>query len=160
MSLLTKLGDFLSGGLGSTLVETVKDYFPPSMSEQEKANLSHAIQLAADKKEIELRKLANDQDAEFNKRIKDMEGTTKDLQSIPILGPMIIFARGAQRPVWGFATLYMDYMVFSGQWSGLTEQNESALWVINLLVLGFLFGERAVKNVGPIITQMIQKKPQ
>jgi len=44
-----------------------------------------------------------------------------------------------------------------GRWQ-LSEQQESALWVINFLVLGFLFGERAVQNVAPLITDLLEKR--
>jgi hypothetical protein len=59
----------------------------------------------------------------------------------------------------------MDFMVFSGQWplTGSTTQNaansldlQSAFWVINFLVLGFLFGERAMRNVMPFFQNRIQ----
>jgi hypothetical protein len=44
--------------------------------------------------------------------------------------------------------------------SGLTfsEQQQTALIVINVLVLGFLFGERAVQNLTPMIVQVFGKK--
>lgn len=152
-SLLAKAADFFSGGLGSAIVDTVKDYFPPSMSEAEKAELSMRINESANKQANEAARIVNEERAEFNQRIKDMEGTAKDLKSIPVIGPFVIFLRGCQRPVWGYATLYMDFMVFSDRWKVLTETQESALWVINLLVLGFLFGERAVKNIMPLVVQ-------
>lgn len=152
-NLLTKAVDFFSGGLGSAIVDGVKDYFPPSMSDKEKAELAGRIKDSADKQANEAAKIANEAEAEFNQRIKDMEGTANDLKSIPVIGPLVIFLRGCQRPIWGYATLYMDFMVFSDKWKTLTETQESALWVINLLVLGFLFGERAVKNIMPLVSQ-------
>ncbi|MBM7070887.1 hypothetical protein JQC92_02375 [Shewanella sp. 202IG2-18] len=158
MSFLSKIGDFFSGGLGSAIVDGVKDYFPPSMSEQEKANLSLAIQTQADKKALEGQKLTNEAQKEFNRRIEVLEGSAADLKSLPIVGSLIIFLRGCQRPVWGFATLYMDLCWFSGEYTGLTAQQESALWVINILVLIFLFGERAFKNAAPIIERLIKAK--
>jgi len=158
MSFLSKAADFLSGGLGSAIVDTVKDYFPPSMSDKEKSDLSIRINKAANKQANEAAKIANEAEAEFNQRIKDLEGTAKDLKSIPIIGPIVIFLRGCQRPVWGYSTLYMDFMVFSDKWKSLTETQESALWIINLLVLGFLFGERAIKNLMPLIERLIKIK--
>jgi hypothetical protein len=93
-------------------------------------------------------------DKEFNKRISDLEGTASDLKSIPIIGPILLFLRGAQRPFWGFATIYLDYQVFSKGWNlDPGSQAGSAFYVINLLVLGFLFGERAIQNVLPYMTQ-------
>lgn len=157
-NLFTKAIDFFSGGFGSSVVEAVKDYYPPSMSEQEKAELSYRIQTATDQKALKVQELNNEAQAEFNRRIAELEGTAKDLKTIPLLGPLMLFLRGCQRPVWGYATLYIDFNVFSGNWAGLTDTQESALWVINLLVLGFLFGERAVKNVSPMIERMIKAK--
>ena len=157
-SLLTKAVDFFSGGFGSSVGQAVKEYYPPSMSEQEKAELDFRIQSAVDQKTLEAQKLANEAQAEFNNRIAEMEGTAKDLKTIPLLGPIMLFLRGCQRPIWGYSTLYIDFKVFSGSWASLTEAQESALWVINLLVLGFLFGERAVKNVTPMIERMIKAK--
>jgi len=158
MSVLSKAADFLSGGLGTAIVDTVKGYFPPSMSEMEKAELSMRINEAVNKQANEAARIANEESAEFNSRIKEMEGTASDLKAIPFFGTIVLFLRGCQRPVWGFSTLYIDFMVFSGSWTGLTEAQESALWVINLLVLGFLFGERAVKNVTPLIERLIKAK--
>ena len=53
-------------------------------------------------------------------------------------------------------------MVFSARWkmedlvasvgdNTIGRNVESAFWVVNLLVLGFLFGERAAKNVLPML---------
>lgn len=154
----TKAIDFVSGGFGSTVVEAVKDYFPPSMSEQEKAELSFRIQTATDQKALKVQELNNKAQAEFNRRIAELEGTAKDLKSIPLLGPIMLFLRGCQRPVWGYSTLYIDFKVFSGAWVGLTDTQESALWIINFLVLAFLFGERAMKNVTPLVERIIKTK--
>lgn len=157
-NLFTKAVDFFSGGFGSSVVDAVKEYYPPSMSEQEKADLDFRIQTAVDSKTIKLQQLANEAQTEFNNRIAEMEGTAKDLKAIPYIGAIMLFLRGCQRPIWGYSTLYIDLMVFSGKWSKLTDVQESALWVINLLVLGFLFGERAIKNVTPLIERMIKAK--
>ena len=155
---LSKVADFLTGGFGSSIVDTVKEYFPPSMSEREKLELEARINDAASAKANEAAALANEEQAEFNQRIKDREGTAKDLKSIPFVGALVIFLRGCQRPVWGYSTLYMDFMIFSEKWNGLTETQESALWIINLLVLTFLFGERAIKNVAPFIERFMKIK--
>lgn len=152
-NLLTKAVDFFSGGFGTAIVDTVKEYYPPSMSELEQAELSMRINDAANKQANEAAKIANEAQAEFNNRIKEMEGTAKDLAALPFIGSIIIFLRGCQRPVWGYSTLYIDFMVFSGKWTTLTDTQESAVWVINLLVLGFLFGERAIKNIMPLVSQ-------
>lgn len=87
-----------------------------------------------------------------------LEGTASDLKSLPILGPVMLFLRGCQRPIWGFGTIYFDHQVFSGAWSITTGPQESAFWIINLLVLGFLFGERAVQNIAPFVAEMIKAR--
>lgn len=107
---------------------------------------------------LALAQLAQEAQAEFNKRIAELEGTASDLTKFGLLGRLVVFVRGCQRPVWGFATLYMDFMWFSGRWAELSQQQESAFWIINLLVLGFLFGERAIKNLMPLITTMIEAR--
>lgn len=94
----------------------------------------------------------------FTERTTALEGTAADLKSLAYFGPLVIFARGCQRPIWGFGTLYMDFMVFGGDW--VIEEGtrqDSAFLVINLLVLGFLFGERAVKNLAPLIERLLKK---
>ncbi|WP_035075185.1 hypothetical protein [Maridesulfovibrio zosterae] len=140
---------FGEGGLGSTIVNMVKDYFPPDMSEAEKAKFTMAINEAAHIKEKEMMQLAMQADRELTDRIASLEGTAADLNQLPFVGRIIIFLRGCQRPLWGFATLYMDFLWFTA-WK-LTEKQQTALIVINVLVLGFLFGERTIKNLEPLL---------
>ena len=164
MSIFDTLGDigkgllsFVSGGLSDKIVDTVKDFFPPSMSEQEKIEMQMRIKDAAHKQEVELLQLLNDSEKEFNKRTIDLEGTASDLKSIPFIGAIIIFLRGAFRPLFSYFVFFLDYKVFSHQWI-LTEQQDSLFWAINILVLGFFFGERAIKNITPIIGQYFGNK--
>lgn len=160
MSFLSKVADFFTGGLGNKIVDGIQAYYPPDMSPTDKANLEIAIKDLAHRQQLDLQQLAAAQDAEFNNRVRDLEGTAKDLTQFGWLGRIVVFFRGCQRPAWGGLVMYMDIMWFSGKWTKMTEQQESALWVINLLVLGFLFGERAVKNVMPVITEMMAKRAQ
>jgi len=157
MSFAAKIADVLGGSIVGTVVDTVKAYFPPSMTEQEKGELALRISEAENKKDLAVMTAANQAAAEFNSRIKDMEGTAADLKTIPIVGHIVIFMRGIQRPVWGFFTLWADYKVFSNAWD-LSETQDQMLMAINILVLGFLFGERAVKNVLPLIAAYFGKK--
>ncbi|MGI9275615.1 MAG: hypothetical protein ACR2PT_12315 [Endozoicomonas sp.] len=172
MSFFGKIVDFISGGVGSKIVDTVAAHFPPDMSEQEKEQMKLVIAKASREYELELLRVVQKEQESFNQRIKDLEGTAADLNQAGWLGRIILFLRGLQRPIWGFAVLYLDFMVFSGAWpvsqkaagsdSGAAKEGannvitsftatdlESAFWVINFLVLGFLFGERAVRNVMP-----------
>ena len=158
MGILSKVIDALSGGFGSKLVETVRGYFPPSMSDAEKRDFELKLLEVSHRQEIELLAAAQSAEAEFNRRIEAMEGTASDLARIPILGPVMLFFRGCQRPIFGFYTLIMDYLVFSGSWT-IPEGSrlEAAFFAINLLVLGFLFGERTLKNVLPILLPYFAK---
>lgn len=159
MGLFSKVIGVLSGGLGKKIVDTVRDYFPPSMSDKEKADFELKLLEVTRVQELQLLEAAQAADAEFNQRLKDMEGTASDLSKIPYLGAFIIFLRGTQRPAFGIFTLVMDYLVFSGAWNIPDGSRlESAFFAINLLVLGFLFGERAVKNILPLFDRYLNKK--
>ena len=167
MSFLSGLTDVLIGGLASTVMDGIKSYFPPDMSEQEKAGLKLELEKIELQRAADANKAINEAERSLNERIAQQEGTAKDLLALPFVGRVIIFARGCQRPVWGFFTMYVDYVWFTSPTSAMvsdkvvpvyTEQQQTALIVINLLVLGFLFGERAVKNVMPLIAQYFGKK--
>lgn len=157
MSFFSKIGNFLTGGLGDKIIETVKDYYPPSMSDSEKAQLEQAIKQSARKYELELLDIAQKEQFEFNNRIKQMEGTAKDLERFGIIGSLVVFLRGIQRPFWGFATFYLDNKWFFGS-GEFSEKQEAALMIINILVLAFLFGERAMKNITPLIARILEAK--
>lgn len=160
LSAITGGGSDGAESLGTGLVKAIEDYFPPSITPEQRAS----IQLAADnfglQKEIQLAALASDAEKEVDSRIAMYEGSASDLKAIPILGPMMLFLRGAQRPVWGFATIYFDYAVFSGLYKLTDSMVQNAFWILNTLVLGFLFGERAVTNIMPYITNMVAVKNQ
>ncbi|GAB6043318.1 hypothetical protein [Endothiovibrio diazotrophicus] len=155
---INKIADVATGGLADTVLDAVKTYLPPSMSATEKSNLKLALEKLAMERERNTAAAITEAERVINERIAQYEGTASDLRAIPIIGPILIFVRGCQRPVWGLSTLYMDLQVFSGAWAVDEQRLMSALWIINLLVLGFLFGERAVKNLAPLITQMISAK--
>ena len=152
MNILKSAVDLLAGGTVKTVAESVMKYFPPSMSDQEKSELALNITKEENQKDIRILELAGEADKTFNDRMIAMEGATEDLRSVPIIGAFIILLRGAQRPVWGFATLYIDLMVFSHTWKIERESLESATFLaVNILVLTFLFGERAVKYILPVV---------
>lgn len=160
MSILSTIKDMFSGegGVVGKIIDTAKDYFPPSMTDQEKAELELALTKASREHEVEMIKLATEAEKEFNDRIAELEGTASDLKSLPIVGRLMLFLRGAQRPIWGFGTLAMDFMVFAGKWTIIAgSMAETSFFIINLLVLGFLFGERTVLNLSPLIERLVGK---
>ena len=155
--MLGKIVSTLTGGLADTVLDGIKSYFPPDMSEEQKANVTLALKKIELERDIAANKAMAEAEKSINERIAAHEGTAKDLMALPLVGRVIIFARGCQRPVWGFGVMWADFQWFSGAWGQLSQQQESALWVINLLVLGFLFGERAIKNVMPFVSAYLGK---
>lgn len=160
MSLIDKVASLFGGGLVDSVIKTVEKYLPPDMSPAEKAAMELELQRMAFEKQKQADSMMADAERRVTERISLLEGTATDLRSIPLIGPIMLFMRGAQRPVWGFAVLYSDMMWFSGKWGVMTTQQESALWVINILVLGFIFGERAVANLAPVISNMMNRGKQ
>lgn len=157
MSILKGIADFVTGGLFKEVKSLVQDYFPPDMSPEQKAQLQIKLAELEQLKTLQASQIISDAEKSLTDRIATLEGSAQDLRAIPIVGPVVIFLRGLQRPVWGYMTLYIDVMWFSGKWQ-MQDQQESAMWIINLLVLGFLFGERAVQNLAPLISELMTKK--
>lgn len=156
MSLLDKITDIATGGLGKQVFDLVKTYFPPDMTPEAKANMQVALEQLAIQREREVNQARTEAERAINERIAAHEGTASDLKSLPILGSIMLFLRGSQRPIWGFATLWFDYQWYT-VWTSLTPEQEASLYVINILVLGFLFGERAIINVMPIVMPIISR---
>lgn len=157
MSILAKVTNFLGGSIFKEIKETVMTYLPPDLSPTQLAEIEIKMADLLHEKEKEANRVLADAEQQLNKRIAEQEGTAKDLMSLGgFFGKPIIFLRGLQRPVWGFATLYMDFKWFF-ETSKMTEQQQTALIVINVLVLGFLFGERTIKNLQPLIEKVFAK---
>jgi hypothetical protein len=160
MSFFDGLVEIATGGLGKTIVGAIEKYFPPDMTPEQKENIKLVAAQIELQRTLEFNAAQNNAEKVLNERISMYEGSASDLKSIPILGAIMLFLRGSQRPVWGFATIVLDYQVFSATWKLDDPIISNAFWVVNFLVLGFLFGERAVMNIMPFITNMIQAKQQ
>lgn len=158
MSLLSGIANFFSGGAGKEIVGFIRDRFPAKLSDQELAQ----IEALADEREMEKQKRAMewaaDQERMFNERTKELEGTASDLKAIPFLGPIVIFARGMFRPLFSYFVMYLDAIWFTTDTSHWSEQQNTAMIVINIIVLTFFFGERAVKNLAPLIARVFGGK--
>jgi len=156
MSILASITNFMGGSIFKEIKEGIMSYFPPDMTPVQKAELELKMNDLLHKKQLEANRILEEAAKQLDKRISEQEGTAKDLREIPIFGSIIIFLRGVQRPAWGFAAMYMDYIwFFSG--GTYTEQQQTAMIIINVLVLGFLFGERTIKNLEPLITKVFAK---
>lgn len=156
MGILSKITDFVGGSLFKEVKDVAMSYFPPDMTPREKAEIEMKLQQFLHEKEMQTQQLLLEANNQLDKRISEQEGTASDLKSMPMLGRPILFLRGLQRPFWGFATLVMDYKWFFGAYT-FTEQQQTAMIAINVLVLGFLFGERTLKNLTPLIVQVFSK---
>lgn len=159
MSFLAKLTEIVGGSLFKEAKEVVMAYWPPEVSPEKRLELQAKLNDIELEKSRQLDQAIADAETRLTERIALTEGSAQDLRALPVIGPMVLFLRGLQRPAWGYATLYGDAMWFMGRWN-LNAQQESALWVINFLVLGFLFGERAVQNVAPLIAELMKNKPK
>lgn len=163
MSVLSKVVDFFGGGTANTILDIAKTYWPPSLTKDQVAAIEKGIVEATRQHELKLQQLALDQDHEFNNRIKEMEGTAKDLQQFGWVGQVIVFLRGCQRPIFGYFTIGMDYMIFSGKYvlppqtTEFPEPITATFYFLNILVLVFLFGERALRNVIPLLNQLMNR---
>lgn len=153
MNILSKLTDFVGGSLFKEIKDGVMAYFPPDLSPIQKAELELNIERMLNKKQADMNRAISDAAGQLDKRIAEQEGTAKDLLQMPVLGRLVLFLRGLQRPVWGFAVLWMDFEWFFGQ-STFNDRQDTALMVINILILGFLFGERTIKNLEPLIIKV------
>lgn len=157
MSLLGKVASFFTGEPVREVANLVKEYWPPDISPKEKAELEMRLTQLAAERDVAGHRARLESEQALTSRIAQLEGTAQDLRAIPFIGPSVIFLRGLQRLIWGYTTLWCDFMWFSGAWE-LEQRQESALWIINFLVLGFLFGERALQNLMPLITEMLKQK--
>ena len=157
ISTIGKIVGALSGNLGSNILKGVKHFFPASMTAVEKGALELKIMEVSQTQEILLLKYAQDAQSEFNDRIKAMEGTAAEIKSIPLVGPAIIALRSVLRPLISIFVIVLDYQIFSGAWSWNTEL-KPVFVALNVLVLGFWFGERMVKNVMPLFVKFMESK--
>jgi hypothetical protein len=156
MGILADITNFVGGGLFKEIKDTITTYYPPELSPLQRAELDLKVQGLLANKQAEASRILSDAATQLDKRIAEQEGTASDLQALGWVGKPIVFLRGVQRPLWGYATLYMDFQWFFKSYT-FSDQQHTALIIINVLVLGFLFGERAVLNLQPLIEKVFAK---
>ncbi len=150
-----------TGGLSEAVLSIVDEVVGDDMPPDQRARLKEKAMDLEHQRQMAAQQAANDAEKNVTERAKELEGTAQDLMALPIVGRVIIFLRGCQRPLWGFFTMFLVYKWMTG---GLQPASENLvvadeqmgvmLIVINILVLGFLFGERTVKNLTPLIMQV------
>lgn len=155
------LGDIVKGAfeglhIGQSIEKVVDRLVPdPKLA----ADLKLALMAETNRHDEAVDAAAERAADQVTERAAELEGTASDLKAIPILGPLMLFLRGSQRVAWGFGVLFMDWSIFiAGHSLPDSEIIQQAFWIVNLLVLGFLFGERAVANILPLLTQFMQAK--
>jgi len=119
--------------------------------------------------DIELRKTEqfNKESAEFREYVLEYEGGVSQLMSIPYVGPFLVLMRNLLKLCIGFGTIYLDYKIFSSQWSlakvaevspELAGQESALLWAINIIVLVGTYGEQASRALAPLAERYFGKK--
>lgn len=123
----------------------------------QKAVLDQKVQLAQIAAQHAKDEAAADNEADriLTDRIAQLEGTASDLKGIPILGPAMLFLRGSQRIIIGYGTAYVDYAWLTGALGTLGDVQQRLLFTASLLVFAVLFGERAIKNIAPLVTDIL-----
>lgn len=124
--------------------------FQKSILEQKVELEKIAAQRAKDDAEAD-----NTADALLTERMNKQEGTAEDLKGIPIIGPIMLFLRGSQRIVISYGTAYLDWEWLTGAIKvPAGGMEERMFFTASLLVFAVLFGERAIKNVAPLIADI------
>lgn len=126
--------------VGKTVLERV---LPQKMNEEERATIANNFT-------VEMFKIAATQDSDFRKFILQYEGEAKDLH------PLVNAFRSLIRPLFTIAVAYWDWLYFTTTASSMDPERLALLKTINLIVLFFWFGERAVTNSG--ILDVLRKK--
>lgn len=123
----------------------------------QKAVLDQTVQLAqiAAQRAKDDAAADNEADRILTDRVAQLEGTASDLKAVPILGPAMLFLRGSQRIVIGYGTAWLDYLWLTGGVGVLGDMQQRLLFTASLLVFVVLFGERAIKNVAPLIADIM-----
>ena len=123
----------------------------------QKVLLENKVQL----EQIAAQKAKDEADADnkaddlITQRMALMEGTASDLKGIPYLGAFMLFLRGSQRILISYGAAWVDWLWLSGALGVLGDMQQRLLFTASLLVFIVLFGERAVKNVAPLITDLL-----
>ena len=137
------------------------------MSEKEEAEIRLSLKELEYKRQIESLGRWNEQERQFQEYVQSMEGTAEELMKMRFLGPLVIFLRAIIRPGWSIITIYMIVAILSGHWNlmaaaggneSIAQQYTSLLWANTLIVSVTWFGERAVRNVLPLVEKLFLAK--
>ena len=125
--------------IGKTVLNKI---LPDKMSEAEKAAVENAFQAEASKVMLT-------QDKTFRDFVLEYEGKAKDIPK------GLVWIRSAIRPAFTILIGYMDYMYFMAAQGTWEPDKVGLLKAVNLIILFFWFGERAVQRSG--VLQILKK---
>jgi hypothetical protein len=129
------------------LVRTGLDKFVrDKMSEKDKEELSQNM-------EMFIAKEARSESSAFRDFVVSYEGAAADVPRI------IVILRALIRPAFTILVGWLDYLFFTGATTTWAPEAIAMLKAINIIVLAFWFGERALKNSG-LIGLLANKKKE
>lgn len=121
-----------------SLIDTGIDKFlPDKMSEKEKETLKKDLAIHASQE-------ARQVNSDFRNFVVAYEGAAADVPKI------IVIFRSLIRPCFTCLLGYLDWLYFTGATTDWSPDAVSFLKAINLIALGFWFGERALQRSGLI----------
>ena len=139
------------------ITDIIFNKLPESVDEAERERIRSAIREAEHNREMGILDIFEERDLHFTKRVQGLEGTSGDLQQAGWPCRIVLFFRGVQRPFWGFVVLFMNYNVYVNG-SAVPEGLERLFTAVTLIIVMFLFGERAIKNVFPLFDRYFGRK--
>lgn len=139
---------------GIDLVKTFSNkFFADKMSEEDKARLDHEA-------EAFVAIQAHKEDSSFRQFVVQYEGAAKDYANLPIVGPLILLMRGVIRPGFTILVAYLDWLYFTSPAVSFTDEQGALLKAVNLIILMFWFGERAITNTGIVDKLMAYRRKE
>jgi hypothetical protein len=159
MSLLD-IGKKIVGGVtglltGNPITSTVLDALS-GVDPLKKAEIEIKVKEIEHKINMEASTLGHTIQTEFNEHVEAMTGTAKDLMAMGKLGKFMLFVRGMQRPGVVALVCLFDYNCYINM-AVYSDRAMTLLTAMNIVVLATLFGERAIKNVLPLLRAYMGK---
>lgn len=123
----------------------LKKFVPDKMSEADRATLENNMEMFVAKE-------ARTESSVFRDFVVAYEGAAKDVPRL------IVILRSMIRPAFTVLVGYLDYLFFTGATTTWAPEAIAMLKAINIIVLAFWFGERALKNSGLVELLVAKKK--
>jgi len=113
----------------------LQKFVPDQMGEADRATLESNMEMFVAKE-------ARTESSVFRDFVVAYEGAAKDVPRV------IVIVRSMIRPAFTILVGYLDYLFFTGATTTWAPEAIAMLKSINIIVLAFWFGERALKNSG------------